>query len=631
MRASYNFLEGKSVKKPSVRKWKTEVKNMKGEIRNLSLVLIMLCCSLWGIAQAPKLASQYYNNGEYEKAMSLYGQLYETNKTTDFYFQRYIDCMLNLKKFDQAEKVTQGELKNRPADIQLIVLLGNIYDRKGEVEKAKATYRSAIDKLDNNPQNIQKLAQTFSSLTMYDNAIEVYEKGSKLAPNQAVYYASNLAELYKRTGDEKKMIENYLKSLPLHEANVQGFIQTLERNLTLESISELQKQLVPAIQTRPDYEPNIEILEWSFIYTKAYDRALRQAKARDLAVDGNGAKVYNVAMIALNDEDFETAIDGFRYVSTQKSPTSSYFLAAKRYLLISQQKKITNRFDYTKEDLESLKQDYLTFMKEYGRNTQTANLMMEYAEFCAIYLNDLKEAISTLEEVISFGGVRPEDIAKAKLDLGDFYLMKGERWESSLLYSQVDKQFREGILGEEARYRNAKLSYFSGDFEWAQEQFDILKSATTRLISNDAIYKSVFIMDKLNLDTTAVALQLFAEAELLTFQNLIPEAFSKLDSITLLFPEHSLAADILYAKSSIYKKQRNLPAAIQAYETIMTKYPEDILADDAIMELAKIYDYQLGDPTKAMGLYEKIFLEYSGSTYVIDARKRFRILRGDNI
>ena len=195
----------------------------------------------------------------------------------------------------------------------------------------------------------------------------------------------------------------------------------------------------------------------------------------------------------------------------------------------------------------------------------------------------------------------------------------------------MDKEFREDHLGEMARFKNAKLSYYIGDFEWSQEQFDILKSATSRLISNDAIDLSVFIMDNANLDTTYAPLQLFAEAELLFFQNRTSEAFAKLDSIQLLYPDHTLEDDVLFIKAESYKLRKEFDLAVEMYNEIIKDHPDAIRADNAIFSLASLYEFTLEDPGKAMELYEKLFIEYSDSTFAIEARKRFRILRGDRI
>ena len=278
-----------------------------------------------------------------------------------------------------------------------------------------------------------------------------------------------------------------------------------------------------------------------------------------------------------------------------------------------------------------LETQYESFLNEFGRPRATAGIVLELAELQAFYLNDLDKAIQILNELINFPGSDRIVQANGKLSLADFYLMKGEVWESTLLYSQVDKAFKEDLLGHEARFRNAKLSYFNGDFQWAQTQFDILKASTSRLIANDALDLSVFIMDNLGLDTSATALITYSQAELLVFQNRFQEAFDKMDSLLVAFPDHSLQDDVLYLKANVYKKKRNFEKAAELYETIVEKYKEEIRADNSLFALAELYETQLNDIEKAKTLYETLFIDFSGSTFAVEARKRFRRLRGDNI
>ncbi len=599
-------------------------------LRQIILAFIFTSITTFAFGQITRLANQYYTNGEYEKAAELYTKIIETDPNRALYLQRLTDCLISLKQFDNAEKLIKGEMDRNPKDIQLLVSLGNIFDRKGEPIKAQKQYDKAIDLLDANLDNITNLAKAFTGLAMFDQAIQVYEKGAKVLKDDKIY-AFNLADLYRRKGDEKMMVTNYLRSAHQFATNQTYLYQTFENNLSPSSYDDLQTQLYTFIQANPDAIVYPEILQWSFIHLKEYKNALRQARALDRKLDENGARVFEVGMVAYGDEDFDTAISAFEYITANKSINSSYYLDAQRSLLNAKRNKVTQTFTYTKEDLASLDNEYKTFLAVYGRNTQTAPLMIEYADFQALYLNDLPIARGILDEVINYGGLKADIIANAKLKLGDYYLMEGERWESSLLFSQVDKDFKEGELGEQARYRNAKLSYYLGDFEWAQEQFDILKSATTRLISNDAIDMSVFIMDNLNLDTTAVPMELFAISELLIFQNKYKEAITKLDSITLLFPEHTLNDDILFSKAMIERKRLNPDKAIEYYNIIIEKYPEEIRCDNAIYELAKMYELQLDQPDKAKSLYEKLFMDYSSSTFAVEARKRFRVLRKDEI
>jgi tetratricopeptide (TPR) repeat protein len=477
---------------------------------------------------------------------------------------------------------------------------------------------------------ISRIGSSFATLAKYDLAIEAYEKGEKLI-NRPNTFSYNLADLYRRKGDNVNMINSYLNSIDRFKKDLNNLINTLQRYLDDDGYIELQKQLYERIQKDESNDLYKEMLAWTFIHRKEYNKAFRQARSIDRINDENGGRVFEVAEIAYNDKEYEVAINAYQYITETKGENSSYYLDAKRGLLNAKKKKITGNYDYTKEDLISLKVEYNSFLDEFGRNRQTALLMSELADFEALYLNDLDTAIVILKEMIEFAGVDKYIVANAKLNLADYMLMQGDVWESTLLYSQVDKEMKEGVLGERARFRNAMLSYYRGDFEWAQEQFDILKTATSKLISNDAIDRSVFIMDNLGLDTTPVPLQMFAISEQLIFQNRFDEAFDKMDSILILFPKHGLEDDILYNKANIFRKQKKYETAIAAYDSIIVNYPEEIRADNAIFELAELYDKVLQQPEKAKSLYETLFLDFSGSTFAVEARKRFRILRGDDL
>jgi tetratricopeptide (TPR) repeat protein len=509
-------------------------------------------------------------------------------------------------------------------------MLGNLYERNFEYDKAEKEFLKAIDKLPKDQNTIDNVGRTFSGIAKYELAIQAYEKGSKLLNNNTVF-AKSLSALYQKTGDREKMISYALKHFENPVLNLEYEKSDLKKKLEDDDFRELQAQLYTIIQEQPEQPNYVDLLSWSFIQSKDYDKALRQNKALDRRLDENGFRVYDLAKIALADKDYETAISAFNYLIEEKGLNSSYYLEAKSGILKTKTLIILDNPNSTEIDFLPIEQEYEAFLAEYGKNRQTAGIMNEFAEFETYQMQNYEKALAILKEMVQYGGVKPEIQALAKLNLGDIYLMNEDRWEATLLYAQVDKDFKEGELGEKARYKNALLSYFMGDFEWAQEQFDILKSATTKLISNDAIDKSVFIMDNLGLDTTDVPLILYSNAELLVFQNRYDEAFTKMDSINLLFPEHGLEDDVFYLKAQIFQKQKKYQEAITMYEAILEKYTEEIRADNALFEMAQIYDYILDDKAKAQSLYEKLFIDFSNSSFAVEARKRFRTLRGDNI
>ncbi len=597
-------------------------------MRFIILFCFLLSSSLH--AQDPRLAQQYYEDGEYEKASVLYKSLMDNNPGSDAFFSRYLDCLTALKQLDQAEDVVKKEIKKRPKEAQLHVLYGNLLFNRNEPKEAEDHYQEAINRMGSDVGAIHRLANAFININRYDLAIQCYEKGEKISkpPSKFTY---NLADLYRRQGDNRKMIEYYLDGLEDKSVQLQAVQSTLIVFLNPDMYRYLQSQLYLRLEKNPESKDFAELLQWAFIQVKDYAGALRQAKALDKKLSENGQRVYGLSLTAYLDNDYRTAIDGFEYIKNL-GPSGTFYHESCRQVLICKRQLIVEKKDYRTEDLLTLEQDYKKYKEEFGSNYLSAQLIIEYAELEARYLQKLEEAIHLLDELVSSKVVEAHIKAKAKLDLADYYLITGERWEATLLYSQVDKDFKEDELGEMARFRNARLSYFAGDFQWAQEQFDILKRATSKLISNDAIDLSVFIMDNLNQDTTGESLMKYASAELKLFQNQYDSALFILNQIPFKDPDKkSLEDDVWYLEGKIYDQQRRTDEALEKFKLIVEKHAEEIRADNALYEMARIYDYQKNDKEKAKELYEKLFLDFSNSILAVEARKRYRYLRGDKV
>ena len=581
------------------------------------------------IGQENNLANQYFNDGEYEKAATIYKNLYNTNPAVDFYFKRLMDCFGALGKYNEAETLVKKEISKRPKESQLYITYAQLLEKQGDLEKSNKQYKEALKTLDRDPIQYFKLGSAFLEDGKYDLAIEVYEKGDKITGGNAGF-AYNLADVYRRKGDIQKMLEYYIIGLDNKTIQVASLKNVLISYLPQDKYADLQGMIYDKLDKNPDNLDYLDLLQWSFLQKKDFANALRQAKAIDKITSGNGSEVYELALIIENESDYKTAIDGFNYIKNLGEGTA-YYLEAERHILICRRNQIIQKNDYNQLDLTALEQEYEEFRIKHAKSRALAPLMIEYAELEARYLNNISKAIQILDELVKNPIIDQRIKSQAKLDLADYYLISGERWESTLLYSQVDKDYMEDQLGEMARFRNAKLSYFAGDFHWAQEQFDILKHATSKLISNDAIDLSVFILDNLNQDTTGEALTMYSQAELKVFQNQYEEALAILDTILIDYKENSLVDDVWYLQGQIFNKQKKTELAIEKFNGVVDKYKEDIRADNSLYELAKIYDYQKEDKTKAMELYERLFTEYSGSVLAVESRKRFRKLRGDNI
>lgn len=571
-----------------------------------------------------ELAQQYFRQGEFEKSAEVYKSLYEKNVRNEYYLMQYVESLVKAELYEDADQAISKALKDNPSNLGLLVKRGAILESQGEDEKANKIYQKAINKLPAERFGVLKISNAFSKNHKYDLAIKSLIKGSELLKDDKIF-AYNLGALYQNVDDQENMIRNYLLAVedkPQRLANIKAI---LSRYLKKEDFKMVQAEILKQLQGSPENDPLTEMLVWTYVQQKNYRSALRQVRAVDMRKKENGRRIFDLAVTAMKEQQFSAAMQGFKYIIDQRDERNPYFTPSNRRYLQAKNRQLERLDTFNREGYLELEQDYLAFLSS-GINTENVEISHDLAMIQAYKLGKRKDAIQRLNALLELK-LRKNFEAEVKLDLADFYLMESERWESTLLYSQVDKAFPETKIGHEARFRNAKLSYYSGDFEWAQQQFDILKSATTRLIANDAIDMSVFIMDNLNLDTTNVPLSMYARAELLSFQSKFDESFATMDSLEQRFPEHDLIDDTDYLKANIFKKLGKYTKAEFYYKKVVESDAEGIRADNALFELAELLDRVLEREEEAMLIYERIYLEYENSLLAVDARKRYRALK----
>lgn len=576
------------------------------------------------------LGFEYYQNSEFQKAADIFEELHKEDPSSAIFYNYLYNSLIMIKEFDEAEKVVKKSIKKFPERFGQIVDLGMIYKKQGELKKGEQVFEDAIKDMQPENNQIVEIANAFSRYNEWPFVIKTYNRARELRDDESIFNLE-LAIAFEKNNEPIKSIPHYLDYLGFNPESITHVESRLLVQMgSLEYSETLKKMLLEKIQKGNSSIVFSELLIWYYIQNENFTAAAIQAKALDKRYNENGQRLINLAESAREQRYFDAAVNCYEYV-IDKGKSGRYYLTAKQELLATKKNKITSG-EYSEEDLIQLDNTYDEFLDEFGLNRNTAKTLREKAQLHAFYMNDYDNAISMLERLINNPLVDKILVAECKLDLGDFYLMNEEIWEATLLYSQVDKSMDDEPLGELARYKNAQLSYYTGDFEWAQTQLSVLKGATSDLISNDAIELSVFIMDNMGLDTTAYPMELFARAELLNYQKKYDKANELLDSIVYFYPDHNLKDDILYQKAQISMGRRNYEQAKKFYEELLEMTdPENLLTDNALFKLAELYEFQLNQPEKAKELYQKIILEYRESIFLIEARKRYRKLRGDQL
>ncbi len=600
------------------------------------LLLILMCCLGAGVGvhaqtttEQVQLAKEYELNGEYDKAIDIWKSLYDANAASNTYYKYYYNALLNSADYKELEKLVRKQMRRFPDNPTYLVDLGRSYRQQNEDAKAMATYEEAVQALGKDKSQYVQLANAFLLIDEADFAIKTYEKGAQEVKGYSYNY--ELANLYYRTSQYRRSMETYVEHLLEQPGRFNNICNGLERMLTDDSGHMMLQEIIYArIQNNND-PILIDLLVWDFVQQQDFASAFLQVKALDKRFKEDGERVIELAEVAQDEKDYDAAISCYNYVA-EKGSSSPYYYVARNGLLNCRRAKITETNVYTKDDLLSLKADYLQFLDDYNRaDYRAAFISSELAKLDAFYLYYVDSAIARLEQVITWQRLNPSQLAEFKLVLGDLYLISGDVWESTLIYSQVDKAMKDDPLGEDARFRNARLAYFKGDFALAQGQLDVLKAATSELVANDALKLSVFITSNLGLDSVAEPMEMYANAELLYFQNRSEAALQKLQELEKAYPGHPLTDDNYYLRFQIAMKMQQTDDAVAALEYIRENQAFGLLADDALFALGQLYELQLNDPEKAKLCYEQIILQYKDSIYIAQARKQYRRLRGDTI
>lgn len=578
-----------------------------------------------GFSQSDALAKNYFEQGQFQKALNIYEKLSKQNPYRMDYFMGMVQSNQQLENFADTEKLLKERLSSNSRNFpQLYVELGYNYSLENKTELAIENYNKAISALETNPNFAYNVGNTFQKYNLLDEAVATFEKAMSL--NDNLDFNSQLAQIYGEQGKLEKMFNSYLN---LIEKNL-SFKNTAQRYFSLyttedptnDANSILRKLLLQRSQQNPDILYN-ELLSWLFIQQKEYKKAFTQEKAIYKRVGQDLRGLTELAYIAIEDEDYGTGREIVNYI-IETSFTPQARLQGNQ-ILMQMEVKTAQATQYP--DIEK---KFEKLLDEFGRNRETYMLQIDYNNFLAFKSKKQELAIQNLKSLTK-ENLTPFQEARVKMELADILVFDEKFNEALIYYSQIQKKVQSDVLAQEARFKVARTSYFKGDFEWAQVQLDVLKKSTSQLMANDAMALSLLIRDNSLEDSTQTALKKYARADLLELQEKNTEAIELLDTLLTAHKGEKIEDEALLKQAEIFEKLGDYKKAEANYLKIIEFYNDDILADDAHYRLAKIYEEKLNDPEKAKERYEQIIFNFADSIYYVEARKKFRTLRGDAI
>ncbi len=574
-----------------------------------------------------QLAYQYFQNKEFNKAVVLYEKLYK-NSRVRLYFEYYVECLIALKNFKDAESVVKKEIKKNNDELTFYVLYGYIFKLQEKPDKATEQYKYVLKNLPNDRIQIVDVANAFILRKEFDYAEKTYLSGKE---KMGISFAKELAELYVYQGNTSKSVESYL-DYSLENNDSYEFVQAIFQDMIFsDSQGNVTKNLRTALLRRTQKFPQVvtysELLIWLLIQEKDFKNAIFQAKAIDKRNEESGKRLIEIAALALANKNYDAAIEAYDYV-IEKGATYDFYNPARFGKLDVFYTKVVDGLVQNRSDIEEIEKNYLATIEELRNKTKKSmTLVRSLAHLQAFYLNKPQEAIKNLQEAIKTPGIRPDVVGGHKIELADVMLLTGDIWEATLLYGQAEMDNKTSVVGDEAKFKKAKLAFYTGEFRWAKAQLDALKASTSKLIANDALDLSLLISENLTEDSLQPALEMYARADLLLYQNKDSLAILTLDSLIQKFATNSLCDEAWFKKGNIFEKKNNFTKSLECYQKIIENFSFDIWADDSYFRSAEIYNFKLNDKAKAKEFYKEIIMKFPNSTFCTEARKRFNAIQ----
>ena len=579
-------------------------------------------------AEKKELADEYLKRENYQKALENYEDLVGDESWDALIFKNYIRCLDKVKP-SKSENTIKKYLKKYPNEVQFhtfqFTWLKTV--KKDQKDLDNYTRNKLIPWFLVTSERTKLGYSFFLENQTKEYANELLTKGIKQYGLQVLWREMVQVQLAEKNYTQlSQLVIQLLDQRVLEEVELETFLQEPIAQEELSKI--LQIDLLKQIQAKPSEIVYPSFLGWIYIQKKDFEGALIQFRALDLLQNTGGTRCYQLGEFAVNNDLNRIAIKSFEFV-IQSFPVSQYRFLAQQKLVQLREELVKTTYPVRADEVRSLIAEYKNLALSQYLNLY--DLTIKVSELYGKFLNRPDSAIQILEQSMNTNRWPISFQNKAKIVLGDMYILKDEPWEASLLYGQVEKDEVESLIGYEAKLKNAKVFYFKGEFELCQEQLDVLKQSTSRDISNDAIELGLLLQDLLAEDTTGYFLSKFADIDLLTFQGNFPKAIDQIERLTLTISNPVVLEKLKFRLFKNFEATRQFEKALDQLDQIYKAKASNLYTDDALFYSGMIYADQLKDKEKAMPYFLSLIKEIPGSVYVADARKKLRFLRGDGV
>jgi tetratricopeptide (TPR) repeat protein len=466
---------------------------------------------------------------------------------------------------------------------------------------------------------------------MYDQCIRTYLDGRSMSKNDAAF-ADELGNLYAALQQYASATKEYLRLIKTAPEQL-SFIQSRLSVFTAkpEGISAASETVKDELKNVPDNISLHRLYAWLLSEDRRYDTALEQYRIIDRLSNAKGNELFNFAQRLHQEHAYKTAAEAFKevmdgYKNLQLLPFARFGYAR----ALEEQLALTDMAASSSESPSTYAipiQMYESIAAEHANPDLAVQSLYRIGIIKFEKLFDLDGALNAFNRI--------KDIPSASTIYNDAVLKTGDIHTARNDLAAARKEYdRLSIISlvqyqDQAAFKLAELDYFEANFDSA---LSILKRFNTNLntdLANDALELQYFIQE--NNTSAPQALAEFAKADLLMRQRKYSESLAQFQDIVKHYAAALLVDDAMMKIGELHLFLKHPDEAMRAFHFIADSIQSSILKDRAQFRIAEICQNILNNKVQAIEAYEKLLAQFPNSLYAEEARKRIRLLRGDNL
>lgn len=480
------------------------------------LAVLILLLSTSALAQSQtisnrgrlEIALRLIQEQRCDGALPILEQLHRNEPNAFIYFDRIIECEIELKKYDRALERVQNYETNRSNKALTGVLEGEIQFFMGNKELAFNLWN---ENLKMHPKMLQlyiNTARTMVNRKAFDQALLVYEK-AQISFKNPMLFNSEIPMVHMQAGNYDEAVESWLTLIQNSPNQATGFQRILFRyndpllyDISIIKLEDLLSNLQPNDVL---YSTLYELQIWLLLETNLFERAFNTALRYEKNTPAITYSLYNVGNQLLQNREYEKALNSFHYYSDigfneirwqALERQAEIWLSWVKYLEDYDLIPVSEKSYYTEQARELLN----LILSEAPNYQNITNVHLRLAE---LYLDFDKDLVQAQEIIQRLEGLRENISEELNYLKGRLAITNESFTEARLLLTRSNRSAKVGEMAEKTRYYLALSDFYSQDYEFSSLQLKSLGRQYTSYYANNALELRLWLQTITALDSTA--------------------------------------------------------------------------------------------------------------------------------